>query len=77
MLEEIHTAKEEELTPAFNERMKNVAKYLKFGEHSDISEKEELMPALMYSNKAENVPDDVMRGLNLKLSVSKLESYAS
>ena len=77
MLEEIHTAKEEELTPAFNERMKNVVKYLKFGEHSDISEKEELMPALMYSNKAENVPDDVMRGLNLKLSVSKLESYAS
>ena len=78
MLEEIHVVKaDENPSEAFDSNMENVIRYLQYGEYTELSEKTDITPALDFSNKPDDIPDEVMRGLELKLSVSKLESYAS
>ncbi|MBR6404491.1 MAG: exodeoxyribonuclease V subunit gamma [Eubacterium sp.] len=78
MLEEIHVVKSDEApSEVFDSNMRNVIRYLQYGECTELCEKEDITPALDFSNRSEEIPDEIMRGLELKLSVSKLERYAS
>ncbi len=55
----------------------NIVKYIGFVGADGIPELETILPGLEYSNKADRIPDEIMRNIDLRLSVSKLEKYAS
>ena len=58
--------------------LSNIARYIIYtGEAEGIPYSGQLIPGLLYSNRAETIPGAVMDNITVRLSVSKLEKYAS
>ncbi len=75
MLEEIHSNKGDR-SRRYEDSLRSVTAYLDYIEAADIPDKDEVMPGLDFSNRGSEIPAGTMNNLDIKLSVSKIESYA-
>ena len=77
MLEEIHVlSNDKEYSDRFEQDKENVIRYLSFEESEELECGSLILPALDFNNQAELIPDQTMRNLDIKLSISKMESYS-
>ncbi|MCR5543695.1 MAG: PD-(D/E)XK nuclease family protein [Eubacterium sp.] len=60
-------------TPDFEKKVRDIAAYKKFGGElgSDI------MEGLLFSNRCQTIPQDIMKDIEIRMSVSRLEKYMS
>ncbi|MCR5227842.1 MAG: PD-(D/E)XK nuclease family protein [Eubacterium sp.] len=56
----------------------NISRYITYvGAGDDLPERDQILPGLLFSNSPEIISSEAMDTINLKLSVSKMEKYAS
>ncbi len=76
MLEELHASDGEQRSRGYNERLERVVRYLDYTGERTLPDAEDILPGLDFSNRAQDIPFEIINNINLKISVSKIESYA-
>ena len=64
--------------PVSLETIRNISRYMLYvGDGTELPDKSQVLPGLLFSNEAGDITQEAMDTISLKLSVSKMEKYAS